>query len=101
MKLSAAIESALTDRMYSLDGLMYGQSAYMCNVLKCAGHHDHVCSVQNMVHRINPNPVKEQALVSALYDTGYITVSMSRADTFAYTSELYVWWVFDLKRKGL
>lgn len=101
MKLSAAIEKALIDKMYSLDGYMYGQSSYMCIVLKAAGRYDLANLVADMVQGISPNPYHGQALVSALYDTGYITDSMSRADTFAYTSELYVWWVFDLKRKGL
>lgn len=100
MKLSTAIERALIDKMYSMNGHMYGQSEFMCNVLAKDGLHDHVCSVQAMVQQINPSPVKKQALVAALFNAGYITDSMSRADTFAYTTELYVWWVFDLKRKG-
>lgn len=101
MKLSEAIEKALTDRMYSLTGCMWGQSSYMCVVLKAWGRRDLAKSVEDMVQGISPNPYRGQALVSALYETGYITDSMSRAEQFAYTTELYVWWVFDLKRKGL
>lgn len=101
MNLSTAIEHALINSWYSLDTHTLGRSAYMCNVLKHAGLNHMVQAVQEMVHSIHSSHIKQQALISALYDAGYLDPDLPRIEQFAYTTELYVWWVFDLKRKGL
>lgn len=94
MNLSEAIERCLLDGHYDIE------NAYMCNALYRLGAEvvdEHVESVRALVDSIREN---EYTLWGALYDSGYID-GLTEAEAFQYTTQLYVWWVFDLKRKGL
>lgn len=93
MKLSAAIEHALVKGYYSID------NPYMCNAMHSLGLTRHVHYIEEMVDSIAPG---EYTLWGALYESyRHLINGKAEADDFAFTSELYVWWVFDLKRKGL
>lgn len=101
MKLSAVIELMLTSGEYNQC------NPYMCNVLKHAfkgKYREHVESVQDMVCSLNTDPDRiiwrGDALACVLHDLGFIKLGRGYS-WFPYTRELYVWWVFDLKRKGL
>lgn len=96
MKLSEAIEHCLVSGMYEID------NAYMCNALWSSAHigfDDHINSVRKLVDSISKD---EYTLWGALYEAHrHMINGTTEADDFAVTSQLYVWWVFDLKRKGL
>jgi hypothetical protein len=89
MKLSEAIELAITSGRYPK------KSQYMCFILEDLEQKEHKASVQEMVHKINPYYI---TLRGALLSTQQVTVDM---DITKYMLDLYCWWVFDLKRKGL
>lgn len=98
MKLSEAIEQMLVTKVYSL------HMPYMCIVL---GYEDntslHIKSVVEMVNGIYHN-TGDIPLVCALHYRNLMNIndgSWSDARQFDYTQQLYCWWVFDLKRKGL
>lgn len=96
MKLSAAIEQAITSGTYNQ------RDEYMCWVLRDMEQRDHIDAVQDMVHAIHPEGRRGYPLACALHDAGIHSLhDESRADNFEYTKQLYCWWVFDLKRKGL
>lgn len=92
MKLSEAIEHALKKRVYDQF------NPYMCNAMESLDHTYHVPAIEEMVESIAPD---NYTLWGALNDTRPEFIGMSQADQFAFTSQLYCWWVFDLKRKGL
>lgn len=97
MKLSEALERALITGAY-------GQfSEFMCSALKKSGQEQHVGSVHDMVEAINRGPCsyRDLPLCNVLHNTGYVDMGlMSDPELLAYTTQLYIWWVFDLKRKG-
>lgn len=92
MKLSEATEHALLNGFYTFD------NPYMCNAMHTLGLTRHVQSIEVMLDTISPGNF---TLWGALYDAGLVSTVNEDVDGFNYTSQLYVWWVFDLKRKGL
>lgn len=97
MKLSAAIELAITSGVYNQC------NEFMCIALSNMDLKEHIPAVTALVSSIHYNKV-DIPLVCALHSKGYINTNyggMSRQEQFAYTKQLYCWWVFDLKRKGL
>lgn len=96
MKLSAAIEKMLVERKYNRF------DEFMCLVLRDNYLSEHIDAVQDMVHAINPEYPYGYPLYSTLYESALLDIQdMELAEAFKVTTELYVWWVFDLKRKGL
>lgn len=97
MKLSAVIEQAITSGTYN------PCNEFMCIVLGQMNQHQHIDAVQDLVHSIHPN-TGDIPLTCALHAKRYMNIndgSWSNQQQFAYTQQLYCWWVFDLKRKGL
>ena len=97
MKLSAAIEEAITSGVYNK---VAGE--FMCLALKEIGQGDHVAAVRELVNSIHPN-TKDIPLICALHEKGIVNIddgSIDHAGEFAITKQLYCWWVFDLKRQG-
>lgn len=96
MKLSQAIEAMLI-------GGFYNPSAeFMCHVLQRAGHEEHVEAVQDMVHVVWPSSRRGYPLSCAVHDAEVYTYDdHSNLEMFLFCQQLYCWWVFDLKRKGL
>lgn len=92
MKLSEAIERALLKKYYSFD------NAFMCNALYTMGYWRHLEAIEAMLDTIS---LDNNTLIGALVDVYPSFLEKSREEKFAYTSQLYCWWVFDLKRKGL
>lgn len=96
MKLSQAIEKMLVSGAYNI------ADQYMCIVLR---HNDLLRfedDVQDMVNAIYPASNRGTPLVCALHEAGVINMdNMSWHAQFEFTQQLYCWWVFDLKRKGL
>lgn len=96
MKLSTCIERILVNGVYSVE------DEFMCNILDRDGLTEFKRDVQDMVAKISPSSKRGTPLVCALHDVGIIDMNdMSSRKEFEYTQQLYVWWVFDLKRKGL
>lgn len=96
MKLSQAIEQMLVTRRYG------NQCEFMCCVLDHANLSEFVNDVQDMVASIYDSGKPTWPLACALHDAGIIdTNNQTWSETLAYTTQLYCWWVFDLKRKGL
>lgn len=94
MKLSEAIELALVNKAYCVE------TPYMCHALVNINLDEFVGHVMAMVKNIYP---WAHSLLGAL---GYINAPCRNwlADdctNFQVTKQLYCWWVFDLKRKGL
>lgn len=95
MKLSEAIEEAL------LNGLYERSNYFMCHAMHVMNQMDHKATVQQMVYAIQ---------VGGRYGVGHTLFGALNTHcrcvfngkaTDAVTTEFYVWWVFDLKRKGL
>lgn len=96
MKLSAAIELAITSGEYN------PCCEYMCVTLKKMKMEHHVEAVQQMVHSIYPRGYGDQPLICALHDAKVLDMeTMTNLQQFIHNQQLYCWWVFDLKRKGL
>lgn len=96
MKLSKVIEIAIRTEAYNL------REEYMCLALDHMSQNEHIISVQALVRSIRPDAPISYPLVCALHDKGIINMSnMTFVEMFMYTKQLYCWWVFDLKRKGL
>jgi hypothetical protein len=96
MKLSAAIEQALVSGTYNQC------NEFMCCVLNDMDLDNHIPAVQAMVATIAPKPYPGMPLCNALHEAKIIDVNRDcYTATFAYTKQLYCWWVFDLKRKGM
>ena len=97
MKLSQAIEKAIVSKTYA----PY-VNEFMCNIMNVQGMQHHTESIQDMVATIYPEGNRSQPLICALIDAGIREAEYDNdLEDFAYTKELYCWWVFDLKRKGL
>lgn len=97
MKLSEAIEQTIVSGTYNQC------NEFMCIALGNMNLHQFIPDVQELVYSILPN-TGDIPLSCALHSMHYINIndgSMSHAQQFAYTQQLYCWWVFDLKRKGL
>lgn len=99
MKLSAAIEAQLLSGAYNVC------SSFMCILLdRDPQTVEHTPAVTAMVNTIHPNS-GDIPLVCALHAHGIMNINYGGGwDTqrqFNYTQQLYCWWVFDLKRKGL
>lgn len=96
MKLSAAIEEMLVSRKYG------ASCEFMCCALDNAGLDQFVNAVQDMVATIYAGKSRTWPLACALHDARIVNTNLQTwAETLAYTKQLYCWWVFDLKRKGL
>lgn len=93
MKLSAAVENALVTGDYG----NWRNGHYMCIAL--SGQPAHIKKVQELVDSIHKAPYAGYPLACALHKAGYVDGSFDGIE--AYTTQLYVWWVYDLKRKGL
>lgn len=97
MKLSEAIEQMIVTRKYCL----YDHE-YMCNSLSHNDLGGFVDAVHDMVCTIKPGIGRGTPLICALHAAGIINVNnMTDPEMFSYTLQVYCWWVFDLKRKGL
>ena len=97
MKLSEAIELTITSGTYNQC------NEFMCIALGNKKLHQFIPDVEEMVNSIHPN-TGGIPLSCALHAKHYINLndgSWKHAQIFAYTQQLYCWWVFDLKRKGL
>lgn len=99
MKLSAAIEQAITSGAYNI------HNEFMCCVLNSKYQRLNVSALQDMVAVVAERKgMRGQPLVCALHanpNCAFDMDTMSRAAMFKYTKQLYCWYVFDLKRKGL
>lgn len=91
MKLSAAIELALTSGKYE------GNLSFMCWALEALEQNEHIPQVMALVHSFNP----QCSSLSGAIDCSTMDWESINPDMDELTKELYVWWVFDLKRKGL
>lgn len=104
MKLSRIIELALI-HYYGRTG---NRHDFMCHAV------EHMQEVLDLITKDQCLSTKESiqelldsidkgssALVSALFQAGYVEEDRANDTTMAYTTQLYVWWVFDLKNKGL
>lgn len=97
MKLSAAIEKMLVTGVYK-----YLEDEYMCCVLNRHNLEEHVSAVQDMVQTIKPNVCRNYPLACALHDADIYSLHVhTNREMFEFCKQLYCWWVFDLKRKGL
>lgn len=100
MKLSKAIEEALITGKYST------RNEFMCSVLAQEYSDKLRDQLQDLLNVIFPG-IGKRPLVNALFDRegGWeMNVEDSQIfweNSFKRTSEWYVWFVFDLKRKGL
>lgn len=103
MKLSRIIELALI----SYYGLHDGKQSFMCHAVEAMHEADMItfkqCNevqyeINDMLDTIDKG---SSALVSALFRVGLVDEDRVNTKTMAYTTQLYVWWVFDLKNKGL
>jgi hypothetical protein len=93
VKLSEAIERALVKGVYD------ASNPYMCNAMYSMGYPNFEADIAEMLDTISPD---NYTLIGALGDVYPDTFgNMNYLKKFAYTSQLYCWWVFDLKRKGL
>lgn len=96
MKLSEAIEQMLVT-----PGCYSPQNEYMCHVLSANNLGRFKSDVEDMVLTIHQS-YRGVPLVCALHESRIINMNnMGWREMFDYTTQLYVWWVFDLKRKGL
>lgn len=102
MKLSAAVEKAIREGIYGT------HDPYMCHALQTMGYVEHVHAVQLMIQTIHPTAALGNPLVCALDDSpnavfcfADYSEDVSRKREFQHLRQLYCWWVFDLKRKGL
>ena len=103
MKVSEVLELALNTRYQ--DGLI--QHTFMCLSLRTMSndntidHEDYVDTrraVNDMVSGIWPDSI---VLSDALSKVGIIPRTNDFDADNAVCKQLYIWWVFDLKRKGL
>lgn len=103
MKVSEAIELAL--ETYYMDGDL--KHTFMCLTLRTMcqqgliPNDDYVSArlaVKTLVRGIMPDSV---ALGQALQYAGVTTSSIEFKEECDIFKQLYIWWVFDLKRKGL
>lgn len=98
MKLSQAIEEALTSGVYNQC------NSFMCNVLNVAHGSEMMEQLQNHLSEIFQNEGK-RPLINQLWVIEYKKPGFSQDEfcktNFERTQEWYVWFVFDLKRKGL
>lgn len=100
MKLSEAIEDALLTRKYN----RYDE--FMCSVLQHQYAPELRDQLQELLNVIFPS-IKTHPLIIALHEH-YGVALWSNKDSMEFwdnsfhrTTEWYVWFVFDLKRKGL
>lgn len=98
MKLSAAIEQAIVSGTYSV------HNEFMCIALADLGYKHLAADVTEMVSTIHPN-TGDIPLSCALHARGLVDLDLgagwSHVTIHEYCKQLYCWWVFDLKRKGL
>ncbi|QHJ81351.1 MAG: hypothetical protein [Bacteriophage sp.] len=98
MKLSQAIEEALTSGVYNQC------NAFMCNVLVVAHGKEMEQQLQGHLGEIFQNEGK-RPLINQLWCIEYKKPGFNEHEfwetNFERTQEWYVWFVFDLKRKGL
>lgn len=98
-KLSAVLEQAIRTGIYQ-------RREFMCfalqDMLTKKKAHPYIEQVQDMVVSIHPSCV---SLLGALNMTGApCTLLLADGDysaTDEMTHQFYIWWIFDLKRKGL
>ena len=96
MKLSEAIEHCLVSGAYVACG------RYMCLALERVKEDYHVDSVRAMMEKIDKREDRfNSSLVGVLFWNQILSADLTNHAVDKYTTELYVWWVFDLKRKGL
>jgi hypothetical protein len=104
MKLSRIIELALIHYY----GAHAPKEQFMCvalNAMRYKGMIDldqfwaAIRYIRGVVHAINPE-FERLCLVNALHDAGYIP-SGDWKENMPYTTQFYVWLVFDLKNKRL
>lgn len=96
MKLSEAIEKMLVTGKYG------SNCEFMCCALDTAGLEEFINAVQDMVATIKVGCKRSYPLACALHDAHIIDTNIQTwNETLKYTKQLYCWWVFDLKRKGL
>lgn len=104
MKLSRIIELALV-RHYGPEQV---QDQFLCNavdslymerMIDIKQKKAAIRLIEALLRKIFPEQ-QLYTMVDALYRTGRIPHKEIYAN-MPYTAQLYVWWVFDLKRKGL
>ena len=103
MKVSQIIELALKNE-YGLE------KPFMCNcvhnlhdtdVINLQDGQKTIDAIGDLLKQIaGPDGIPSVTLVGTLWDKGYL-LKDETIMSLPYTTELYVWWVFDLKRKGL
>ena len=96
MKLSDAIQQCLETVYPNFE-------RYMCRALERQGLAEFKPSVMELVTSINGWSLSLLgALLTASAQDGCIQFDPANdEEKLAYVRELYIWWVFDLKRKGL
>lgn len=104
MKLSHILELALV--LYY--GEHWSKHQFLCNALdemlrkgelNKSQHKSAIRFIEGLMHQIYPDE-QMYCMVDALHRAKYLPSSM-HLDHMAYTTELYVWVIFDLKNKGL
>lgn len=96
MKLSTAIEHCIVSGVYN------PSEEFMCHALKNEGLAKHVKAVHDMVQTIKPGCRSGYPLSCAVHDQNIFTFDgHTNLEMFRFTKQLYCWWVYDLKRKGL
>lgn len=104
MKLSRIIELAFI-RYY---GSEYHQDQFMCNAVDTLRRQGMINKeqakqatklIEAMLLIVHPTQ-QEYTLLNALKMAGYLPDNEVYKN-MDYTTQLYVWWIFDLKRKGL
>lgn len=104
MKLSRIIELALV-KFYGPD---HYHDQFLCNAVETLRRQGFIDKKQEieatqaisaLMRKIYPK-TQQYTMVNALKEAGYIKHTEIYSN-LPYTTQLYVWWVFDLKNKGL
>lgn len=96
MKLSEAIEHCLVTGVYSQS------TPFMCVALKRASLGYLVHHVERLVGSIYPSSWDSTPLANALNNARIFKMEdNTEKASFDFNKQLYIWWVFDLKRKGM
>jgi len=107
MKVSDCIELALVSGNYCIGKDRSVGSQYMCIVMdsylaqKEITISEYTETINFIEELVNSFSNENSALVAALATAGYLEEARINKKIMEYTTQLYIWAVFDLKRKGL
>ncbi len=96
-KLSDALEHCISTGSYPYS------HRYMCEALAAASLEDFKTDVMRMVKSVDPSCISLFGALSmrSAMEGDIVYDPEGEDDKLAYGRQFYIWWVFDLKRKGL